>query len=242
MYNVNNLTISDIANCRNGLRDINKNANSMEEVAERMVRYFYGQFIDSRTNKKACALVRIYKTIAYTDLDINLRIFADSLLTNFPKQDSTRCLTLLATAGEQPNWNSRKLSAGHKTIPLPSELVIGRLPMISQLIKQLGVEINAIIKPDSSLIVDMSEKLYNVFFIADALGSSYIPAQKDFVIPYGIKSVVGFGSLLPGGDLLVTILFLRTSISQETAELFKSLALGTKTAVLPFVNRKIFDS
>ncbi|MBI4851308.1 MAG: hypothetical protein HY819_05720 [Acidobacteria bacterium] len=242
MHDINRLTISDIISCRNGLRDINKNASSMEDVADKMVRYFYSQFIDSQTNKKACALVRIYKTIPYTDLDIDLRTFADSLLTNFPKESSTRCLTLLATAGEQTNWNSRKLSLGHKTIPLPSELVISRLPMISQLIKQLGIEINSIIKSDSSLIVDTSEKLYNVFYIADALGSPYIPAQKEFVTPYKIKSVVGFGSLLPGGDLLVTILFLRTNISQETAELFKTLALGTKSAVLPFVNGKIFNT
>lgn len=242
MYDVNHLTISDIINCRNGLRDINKNATSMEEVAEKMVRYFYSQFTYDQTNKQACALVRIYKTIAYGDLDINLRTFADSLLPNTPKQNSTRCLTLLATAGEQPNWSSRKLSSGHKTIPLPSETVISKLPMISQLIKQLGVEINSIIKPDSSIMVDTSEKLYNVFYIADALGSPYIPAQKEFVIPYGIKSVLGFGSLLPQGDLLVTILFLRVGIKQETAELFKSLALGTKSAVLPFVGGKIFNS
>lgn len=242
MYDVNNLTISDIISCRNGLRDINKNASSMEEVADKMCRYFYNQFIDSRTNKKACALVRTYKTIPYTELDPELQAFADSLLTNFPKEHSTRCLTLLATAGEQPNWNSRKLSLGHKSIPLPSELVISRLPMISQLIKQLGIEIHSIIKSDSSLIVDTSEKLYNVFYIADALGSPYIPAQKEFVIPYRIKSVVGFGSLLPGGNLLVSVLFFHTSISQETAELFKTLALGTKTAVLPFINGKIFHS
>jgi len=241
MYNINNLTISDIISCRNGLRDINKNAHSMEEVAERMTRYFYSQLVDGQTNKKACALVRIYKTIAYKDLDTSLRTFADSLLTNFPKEPNTRCLTLLATAGEEAKWNSRKLSAGHQTIPLPSELMISRLPMISQLIKQLGIEIHSIIKPDSSLMVDMGEKLYNVFFIADALGSPHIPAQKEFVIPYGIKSVLGFGSLLPGGDLLVTILFLRVGINQETAELFKSLALGTKSAVLPFVNGKIFN-
>ena len=43
----------------------------------------------------------------------------------------------------------------------------------------------------------------------EAAGSPYIPAQEDFVQPVGIRSVLGFGGMLPGGDIFVVILFSR---------------------------------
>jgi two-component system, NtrC family, sensor kinase len=237
MYYINKLTLGDIVACRNGLRDLTTGSKSMEEAAEQLVRYFYHQLTDE-TEKKACVLARLYKTFAYKDLDQSLRTFASKLPIGQDITDQTRCLVLMASMGEKPQWNSRLLSQGHQAIPLPSESVIIKLPMISQLIKQLGLEVHSVIKPNPTMLVDKEEKLYNVFFIADALGSPYIPAQKDFVVPCGVKSVLGFGSLLPGGDLVVTILFLRVKISSETAELFKSLALGTKVALLPFTSSK----
>lgn len=239
MYYLNKLTLGDILACRNGLRELTTGSKSMEEATEQIARYFYHQLADD-TEKKACVLARIYKTFAYKDLDPSLRTFANKLPIGQDINDQTRCLVLMATIGEKAQWNSRLLSQGHQAIPLPSESVIVKLPMISQLIKQLGLEVHSVIKPNPAMLVDKEEKLYNVFFIADALGSPYIPAQKDFVVAHGVKSVLGFGSLLPGGDLVVTILFLRVKISSETAELFKTLALGTKVALLPFTSGKIW--
>ena len=74
----------------------------------------------------------------------------------------------------------------------------------------------------------------------EAVGSPYIPAQDDFVIPNGIKSVLGFGGVLSSGELFVVIMFSKTSIPSQTAEIFNKLAPGVKQAVEPFVGHKIF--
>ena len=108
--------------------------------------------------------------------------------------------------------------------------------MICNLIKQLGLEVSMVVKSDPKLILDMEQKTFNVFHVPEALGSPYIPAQKEFVIPYGIKSVLGFGGLLPSGDIFTTILFLKIPISREFAELFTTLSLNVKIALLPFDN------
>ena len=46
------------------------------------------------------------------------------------------------------------------------------------------------------LIGDMSKKTYDTFYVPESVGSPYIPTQDDFVIPNGIKSVLGFGGVL----------------------------------------------
>jgi len=149
------------------------------------------------------------------------------------------CLTLLATAGEEPAWNDRRASVAHRALPLTSAESIARSPMISQLIRQLGVEIGTLLTP-SEMIVDNTQHSFNVFHVPDAVGSPHIPAQQQFVIPYGVQSVLGFGGLLPPGELFATILFTRTRVPREVAERFKTLALNVKVALLPFAGVRTF--
>ena len=112
--------------------------------------------------------------------------------------------------------------------------------MIAQLISQFGIEMGSVLSPDPSVIVDLERRSYNSFYIADAVGSPYIPAQHDFVVPYGVKSVVGFGGVLSSGDLFAVILFSKVSIPRETAESFSGLAASAKEAVQPFVGGAVF--
>jgi two-component system NtrC family sensor kinase len=155
-------------------------------------------------------------------------------------QPETRCLTLLATASEKPEWNSRNKSEGHKTIPLPSEQVFQAIPMVSQLVKPLGIDIGTVLRPDPSLVLEMEQKTYNVFFVQEAAGSPFIPAQENFVIPYKVRSVLGFGGLLPSGDIYVVLLFARVSISRDSADIFRNAAMNLKVALLPFLERPVF--
>ena len=71
---------------------------------------------------------------------------------------------------------------------------------------------------------------FNVFHVEEAAGSSYIPDQEEFVAPYGIQSILGFGSLLPTGHLYAVIVFSKVGISRETANLFRAIALGVRMA------------
>lgn len=228
--------------CAIALRNIDLGAKSMEEVADRMVRYLYENLIDQQTGKPACALVRFFKTHSYRDLHQSLQEAACDILGSRSIIPATKCLTLLATAGDEPHWNSRHHSTGHKAIPLIDRDFIERAPMISQLIKQFGLEAEAILKPDPKLILDLQRTKFNVFYVPDALGSAHIPTQKDFVIPYQIKSVLGFGGMLPSGNIFAIILFSKTWFPYDTAELFKWVSAYARIAVVSFDRGAIFKA
>ncbi|OHB72982.1 MAG: hypothetical protein A2W17_10175 [Planctomycetes bacterium RBG_16_41_13] len=190
--------------------------------------------IDGQSGKKACSLVRFFKTHTFEKLDPELQNFSKNMAGNTPVFPETKCLTLLATVGENPAWNSRKTSKGHRAIPLLSEQMVRQTPMIKNLITQLGLNIGMIIKPDPRFLLDKNTRMYNVFCVPEAPGSPCIPAQKEFVIPYGIKSVIGFGGMFPSGDIFAIIMFLKFPVIKEVADLFKILAQNVKIAVLPF--------
>ncbi len=232
-YDVTNFTIREMTECGRVMRTIGEGASSMEEVADRIAGRFYTGLSDA-TGKRACSLVRFYKTHAYVDLDKELQGFAQTMLGDHPPSPDMKCLVLLATAGEEPAWNSRKTSQGHKAIPIPNEEAISHLPMVSNLIMQLGLTLGMVINPDPKLLGDLSQKNFNIFYVPDALNSPFIPAQNEFVIPHGIKSALGFGGLLPGGALFAVIIFFKVRISKEAADLFRTLCLNVKIAVLPF--------
>ena len=234
MFDLANVTLSDLTHNLTTLRKLGIGAESMEETANRMVRYLYDSFVVKETGTHSCALVRLFITQPYGMLDAELQTLARKMLGEIPESSDPKCLVLLGTAGDQPEWNASNLSMGHQVIPLPSEQVVSSIPMISQLITQLGVDVSHVLQPTAGMMLAVEQKTYNVFHIPEAVGSPYIPAQSAFVIPFHIQSVLGFGGLLPSGELYALILFSRTPISAETATLFKPYALAVKAALLPF--------
>ena len=240
MYDLTRFTLRDMAECGLALRQFGLGVESMEEASNRIVRYLYENFCTKPTGEKSCALVRLLKTHPYEDLEVELAEYARSMLNHYPPLPAMKCMTLLATVGEQTEWNSRHTSVGHKAIPLASEFVVAQIPMISQLIRQLGLDIKTVINPGPDLLVEIEQRKYNVFYVPEAIGNPYIPAQDSFVIPFGIKSVLGFGGLLPSGNLFTIIMFLKVQIPHSTAQMFSTLALNVKTALLPFDRGSVF--
>ena len=242
MYNLAHFSLSEMTACGSAIRKLGCDADTMETTASRIVRYFYDNFVEHETQQPTFTLVRFFKTHDFSDLSNNLQQVARRSLDNNSPSPDMKCLTLLGTAGDRFEWNHRHLSTRHQVIPLPSEQMVKQAPMMSQLLQQLGLSISNVIAPDPNLIVDLQERTYNVFHVRDAPGSPYIPDQTTFVQLYNIQSVLGFGGILPSGSLITIILFSRVSISRQTAELFKPLALNVKVAVLPFDHGPIFAS
>ncbi|SIO57711.1 PAS domain S-box-containing protein [Singulisphaera sp. GP187] len=240
MFDLARFSLSNMIECGAGLRRLGRNERSMEGAAERIVRHLYDQLVDGRTGARACALVRFFKTHPYSELDAGLQGIALEMLGRPPDAPALKCLTLLATVGDRPEWSDRERSRGHRAIPLPSEETILRAPMISQLIEQLGLEVGTVLQPDPAVLLDLEQRSFNVFHVPRARGSPFVPAQEEFVAPHGIESVLGFGGVLPGGDLFAVILFSRVPIPRATADLFKPLALSVKLAVLPFAGGPVF--
>jgi hypothetical protein len=239
MFDLTKFPLQEMTKCGATLRTMGDGAGFMDVAANRMVRYLYDNLGDP--TERACPLVRFYKTHALGKLPADLQTFAKQLLPQAEAGPETKCLTLLATAGQAPEWNSRKASQGHKAIPLASESVVAQLPMVAQLVRQFGLAVNDVLMPRPEMIVDLDQRQFNVFLVSDAKGSPFIPAQDTFVVPYGIQSVLGFGGMLPSGDLFAVILFARAVISRQVAESFRTISLTVKMAILGFGPERIFQ-
>ena len=238
MNDIAKFSDADLKECGANVAALGGGASSMEDVATKIVNYLYDNITDSSGNK-ANALVRLYKTHPYKQLDSGLQDFVQGILGSAPSDD-TNCLTMLGTVGDNDDWKSRSKSNGHRAIPLASPEMVAGIPMIARLLTQFGLDVGSVMRPDPMLIGDMAAKTYNTFYVPEAVGSPYIPFQDDFVIPNGIKSVLGFGGILSSGGLFVVIMFSKTSIPSEVATKFSAMGASVKDAVEPFVGNKIF--
>ena len=228
---VSDFTVGAMLRAGIAIRRIIRGTESLEEAADVVVRYLYDHCIDPHTGERTCPLVRFYKTHEYGGLDPELQLFAARQLDEPHPRPAMRCLVLLGTAGDDPNWNSRSSSTSHQAIPLPSADIVRQAPMITRLIEDLGMDIDAIVSGTEPPVRGSDARTYDVFHVEDARGSPHIPAQREFVVPYGIKSVVGFGGLLRSGELFAVILFARVTIPKSSAARFRAIALDVRSAL-----------
>jgi two-component system, NtrC family, sensor kinase len=239
MYDLGRMRLADMTNASSRLRKLGLGAGSMEEASQRVARWVFESFGDAEKAEGGCVLVRVYKTHLFGGLPPELQAFASDSAGSEALTPTTRCLVLLGTSGVEPSWCTRTASQGHKAIPLPSPDAVARLPMVAQLVSQLGIDVAQLFTPGPPLLIGSAEQTYNVFHVENALGSPHIPAQ-DFVERYGVRSVLGCGGQLPDGELYAAILFSRVPIGRETAEAFKPLTLALKLTLMPFKDGRVF--
>ncbi len=241
-YDLSRFDLGDMLKSSISLREASAGAPTLEASAQRVCRFLYDELTGPDT-ERACALVRCYKTHPYGSLEPELQRFAKKQLAgNEEPPASMKCLTLVATVGQNAAWNSRFLSMGHRAIPLPSPEIVERAPMISQLIKELGLEISSLLHGSPDVVKELAGKRHGVFHVKDAAGSPYIPAQQEFVQKYGIRSVLGFGGVLYTGDLFAVILFATVHISDTAAQRFRTLALDVKSSFSKFSEANVFNA
>ena len=221
--------LKEMLRCGLDLRKGTADAATLEELAQGVVRYLYDS-CRTPAGSRECVLARFYKTHAYGELPAELQTFARGVLGGAEPTPDLQCLTLLATAGDKPGWNARQASHGHQAIPLPSVQIVEQAPMIAELIRAMGLDVRAVVAPQPELIRGMAGKTFNVFFVPEAAGSPYIPAQ-DFVRDYGVRSVLGFGGVLVTGEFYAVILFTRVAIPPESSDRFRNVALDLKLAI-----------
>lgn len=209
---------------------LGENASSTEEIALKATDYLFEQFSKIDDFEDACGLVRFFRTMNYADLTADLQDIAKSKF-NSEILESSNCLTLLATRGIQSEWNDRALSVNHRVIPLLSVEAIEKAPMVSRLVSRLGIEVTNVVTPTPGWFLPPDQKKYEVMYVAEAKEDPAIVSQEEFVMPYGIRSVVGFGGLLPTGDMFAVLMFMRVHIPLETAKHFTSFSRAIEEAI-----------
>ena len=242
MYDITAFAPQDMAKCSLVLRQLGRNAASMEASSQKIVKYIYQHFCNSQTGENTCALVRMFKTHPYGKLEDSLQQSVRCLMNSNAPAADMKCWTLLAAAGAEPHWNSRHTAAENIAIPLVSTELVDEMPAISETIKQFGLDIPTVIGIDPERFRQLEPAVLNIFHVSEAKGSPLIPEQDSLIIPYNIKSVLVFGGLLESGSLFSVVMFLKVEIPESTAEMFKYLALSVKTALLLSDEEVVFNS
>ncbi|MBA3347274.1 MAG: hypothetical protein H0T13_01805 [Actinobacteria bacterium] len=226
-------SVEDVQALGAALRALPASAGSIETEAQRLAETLYAELVDD-DGAPACALVRVYATRRFESLDQELQDFAAAVLGETPAP-TVQCLKLLGTAGDEPDWNDRARSQGHRAIPLPSEQFVERLPMVAQLVRRLGLDIGVVVTPpEGADALRLSQSANDVFHVPEALGSPYLPAQEGFVEPHRIASAVGFGGIMLSGDFFAVLLFSHVPVDEATARTLKILGQVVRQRFLPF--------
>ncbi len=182
--------------------------------------------------EESLVLARAFLTIPYRLLPPRQQAAALTLATSVHLESllgpSTPVLCLLASGGEIPAWNDPKSSRGHVAIPLLSDDFVASIPMISRLLKELGLPLSWVQDTGAATDRQMFGAEVGVFLVADAAsalddrGRQIIPAQ-DFVAAHSVRSVFAVGGMVFGGTALILVFFSRDTLDLRTARAFMPL-------------------
>ncbi len=217
------ISITDLwASVEEGVRQ----SEHMETAAQQLAEALHGRFGES------AALARIFLTVPFGSLPSAnqsfVRSLAESAGAGASLTASTPVLSLLGTYGDEESWRDRRSSQGHVGIPLISSKFVDGIPMISRLLKELGVPLEWVDSHDAEAIQKILGESESLFYVEDASAATdnqgrKIIAAQEFVSGYGIQSVFGIGGAYPGGELIVMVVFCRDRFPRERAENFLSL-------------------
>jgi two-component system NtrC family sensor kinase len=228
------LSRSEILTLQDDLRAGVRTSSSLEEAAQRAVGILYDALQES------AVLVRLFATLPYADLpgDLQRRVSELACINGCDGavHDEALVLTLLGTRGTQAAWNSRAQSVGHAGIPLVSAGFVEAIPMVSRLLRELGVDLRWFDDQDRSAVEKkLIGGLAGLFYVRDAAsaldhrGRTIIPAQ-DFVAGHGVKTVFGLGSVYAGGTVLTLLVFTRDLLEKVEVEPYVRLVQSIKAA------------
>jgi hypothetical protein len=203
-----------------------RQARSLGLAGQAMSRDLYLRFDES------VALARVFVTARFDSLPAKNREFVSTLARSAGAerdlQATTPVLSLLGTYGDQEEWKEPRRSKEHLGIPLISGEFVGAIPMISRLLRDLGVPLAWIDSHDASVIQKVLGDSTSLFFVDDAAKATddrgrKIIAAQDFVAGSKIQSVFGIGGAYSTGEILVMVVFCHDSLDRQHAEQFLPL-------------------
>ncbi|MBK7918028.1 MAG: hypothetical protein IPJ94_17575 [Chloroflexi bacterium] len=165
MYDLTAFTLKDLTTCGAALRQMGEGATSMEEMANRTVRYLYDHLVDG-AGERATALVRFFITKPYGELSADLQQHVEMMLQKRPSDPALKCQTLLATIGDNPEWHSRHNSRFYKVHPLSKEIVNVN-QMFAQVSEIFGIVLEQTVNLDPELVLNVEQETYNVLHVYD---------------------------------------------------------------------------
>ena len=198
----------------------------VDELAAVILDALYARFDES------LVLVRAFLTVPYKALPPRQHEFATRLAASVGLErtlsDFTPVHSLLATRGRLPAWNRPSASRGHVAIPLLSNDFVASIPMMSRLLKELGLPLTWVQDPGANVVKQAIGSEVGFFYVVDApgavdnLGRPIITAQ-DFVAEHTVRTVFAVGGTVFGGAALVLIFFSQDTVDARIARTFMPL-------------------
>ncbi len=245
MARISEARFTDFKQTQQAIAEQIQGAASFEQAAQQYTTALYTQF------RESIVLIRQFATVPYAELPESNKQFVSTLATSQGVRENlhahTLVLSLVGTSGDKPAWNDRKQSRDHVGIPLISAQFIDAIPMMSRLLKQVGLGLDWINSQDATIAESTLGLMSGLFFVPDAAtevdsqGRKIITAQE-FVTTHQVKTVCGFGGGYFGTKtMVVTIIFLREAIKKQQAEFLASAMSRIRTLTGELVKTRIFQ-
>jgi len=211
--------------------------SAVEGAAQGFTQMFFSRF------EEALVLTRIFGTIPMGRLPQSNQVFVSRLAASAgvadQVNDDTMVLSLLGTSGTVPDWNDRNRSKGHTGIPLASGKFVDSIPMISRLLKEIGMDLDWIDDWDTKIVSKgFLSRSTGMFYVGDARTAEdqngrKIIASQEFVETHGVRTVFGFGiGFLNSPTLMVLIAFTRETIEAAVVRSLIPVMGGLKRVVM----------
>ncbi|MYV98120.1 SpoIIE family protein phosphatase [Streptomyces sp. SID3343] len=237
MFDLANFTVSDMVVCSSELRQVTAESPTMEDAARAIVQRLRDTFRDPATGQPQLVLTRLFQTMPWRNLTPDLQRHVRQRQPDVTPHPELRCLTLLGTTGDRVEWRDRTRSRRHQVTAFPNAQAVRRAPMIGAMLDQLGVTAEQIVAGPLPTGSDWDR--HEIHHIPDAPSSDAVP-DKDFIRDHDIKSVVGYAGNLPDGELFTVLMFTRVPVPAHIAELFRTVAVSTRLALLPLHTAPLF--
>ena len=144
---IDQATASTVSDLWKRLQPRVEESERLEDAAQALATALHTQFDES------VVIARVFVTVPFGDLPEDNKTFVKGLAegagSGTDLKPGTPVLSLVGTHGQESDWNDRRRSKGHVGIPLISSAFVGAIPMISRLLKELGVPIDWIDSPRS---------------------------------------------------------------------------------------------
>lgn len=215
---------------------------SLEEAAQTFTNVLFEEF------ETSISLIRFFTTIPFGKLRTSTQTSVSTLaesegIAPLIKND-TPVLTLLGTRGGREMQNSRQ----NFGIPLASTDFVASIPMISQLLKELGFDLNWDTKKksaiqDNDIETSSSGFLSGMFYVPDAQHAMNARGEKllsavDRIAAYNteclsdVETMFGIGGAYVSGPFIAMMVFSKEALDKRTVELLTPLVNYFKTSTL----------
>ncbi len=218
----NQLSIVEIFRLSKYIKESCGNLASLEEVAQKLMKVLHSSFV-AEDGKSPFVLVRFFKSCSYGGLPDDIKNYIHNKEQKEKLPVDKKYLTLLGSYGEPDNWRGRGYSENYKAFPIHDEHMLEKFPMLSAVFDQIGLKRTFLKQIDKSILIKNYHRQYGLFCVENAEGSKLIPKQTEFVTPYSVKSVFGFGGSYSTSNVYAILVFSRERLHKKDARIFLSL-------------------